>query len=29
VLGVRITYLASPPITKESVPDCDFAVPFA
>jgi DNA-binding transcriptional MerR regulator len=28
-LGVRITYLASPPITKESVPDCDFAVPFA
>lgn len=28
-LGVRITYLASPPITETSVPDCDFAVPFA
>jgi len=28
-LGVRITYLASRPITETSVPDCDFAVPFA
>ena len=28
-LGVRITYLAIPPITDTSVPDCDFAVPFA
>jgi hypothetical protein len=28
-LGVRITYLASQPITDTSVPDCDFAVPFA
>jgi len=28
-LGVRITYLASRPITEKSVPDCDFAVPFA
>jgi hypothetical protein len=28
-LGTRITYLASGPITKTSVPDCDFAVPFA
>lgn len=28
-LGVRITYLASGPITDASVPDCDFAVPFA
>jgi hypothetical protein len=28
-LGVRITYLATPPITETSVPDCDFAVPFA
>jgi DNA-binding transcriptional MerR regulator len=28
-LGVRITYLATPPITDASVPDCDFAVPFA
>lgn len=28
-LGVRITYLASQPLTKTSVPDCDFAVPFA
>jgi DNA-binding transcriptional MerR regulator len=28
-LGVRITYLATPPITEASVPDCDFAVPFA
>jgi hypothetical protein len=28
-LGVRITYLASAPITETSVPDCDFAVPFA
>ena len=28
-LGVRITYLTIPPITDTSVPDCDFAVPFA
>ena len=28
-LGSRITYLASEPITKTSVPDRDFAVPFA
>src|SRR5579863_2925504 len=28
-LGVRITYLTSRPLTKASVPDCDFAVPFA
>lgn len=28
-LGVRITYLATPPKTDKSVPDCDFAVPFA
>jgi DNA-binding transcriptional MerR regulator len=28
-LGMRITYLATPPITDTSVPDCDFAVPFA
>jgi DNA-binding transcriptional MerR regulator len=28
-LGVRITYLATPPITETSLPDCDFAVPFA
>jgi hypothetical protein len=27
-LVVRITYLASQPITDTSVPDCDFAVPF-
>ena len=29
-LGVRVTYLASPPpITETSRPDCDFAVPIA
>lgn len=28
-LGVRITYLAPPPRTEDSAPDCDFAVPFA
>lgn len=28
-LGVRITYLASPPLTKTSFLDTDFAVPFA
>jgi DNA-binding transcriptional MerR regulator len=28
-LGVRITYLATGPVTASSVPDCDFAVPFA
>jgi DNA-binding transcriptional MerR regulator len=28
-LGVRITYLVTPPRTKDSAPDCDFAVPFA
>jgi hypothetical protein len=27
-LGVRITYLASTPITETSAPDCDFAVPI-
>jgi DNA-binding transcriptional MerR regulator len=28
-LGVRITYLARPPRTENSAPDCDFAVPFS
>lgn len=28
-MGVRITYLAPPPRTEDSTPDCDFAVPFA
>jgi DNA-binding transcriptional MerR regulator len=28
-LGVRITYLASGPVTETSDPYCDFAVPFA
>ena len=28
-LGVRLTYLWTPPVTKASVPDCDFAIPFA
>jgi DNA-binding transcriptional MerR regulator len=28
-LGVRITYLVRPPVTATSVPECDFAVPFA
>ncbi len=28
-LGVRITYLASDPITETSVPYYDFALPFA
>ena len=28
-LGLRITYLATGPVTETSVPDCDFAVPFA
>ena len=28
-LGIRITYLASDPVTETSVPYCDFAVPFA
>jgi DNA-binding transcriptional MerR regulator len=27
-LGNRITYLATPPRTEDSVPDCDFAVPL-
>jgi DNA-binding transcriptional MerR regulator len=27
-LAVRITFRATPPITPESVPECDFAVPF-
>lgn len=27
-LGARVTYHARPPITEESVPDCDFAVPL-
>jgi DNA-binding transcriptional MerR regulator len=28
-LGMRITYLVSEPVTETSVPDCDFAVPYA
>ncbi len=28
-LGVRITYLASEPVTETSTPYCDFAVPYA
>ena len=28
-LGLRITYLASGPVTETSAPYCDFAVPFA
>jgi DNA-binding transcriptional MerR regulator len=28
-LGMRITYLASEPVTETSAPYCDFAVPFA
>jgi DNA-binding transcriptional MerR regulator len=28
-LGIRITYLAPDPVTATSVPDCDFAAPFA
>jgi DNA-binding transcriptional MerR regulator len=28
-LGLRITYLATGPVTQTSVPDCDLAVPFA
>jgi DNA-binding transcriptional MerR regulator len=28
-LGVRITYLATGPVTETSAPYCDFAVPFA
>jgi DNA-binding transcriptional MerR regulator len=28
-LGMRITYLASGPVTETSVPNCDVAVPFA
>jgi len=28
-LGIRITYLASGPVTETSAPYCDFAVPFA
>ena len=27
-LAMRITYLATPPRTKDSSPNCDFAVPF-
>jgi len=27
-LGLRITYLATGPVTETSVPDCDFALPF-
>jgi hypothetical protein len=27
-LGMRITYLASRPVTETSAPYCDFAVPF-
>ena len=28
-LGLRMTYLATGPVTETSVPDCDLAVPFA
>jgi hypothetical protein len=28
-LSVRVTYQASRPVTAESRPDCDFAVPLA
>jgi DNA-binding transcriptional MerR regulator len=28
-LGVRLTYLWTQPVTATSVPDCDFAIPFA
>ncbi len=28
-LGVRVTYLATEPVTETSAPYCDFAVPFA
>jgi hypothetical protein len=27
--GVRITYLARPPVTETTAPGCDLAVPFA
>jgi DNA-binding transcriptional MerR regulator len=27
-LRVRVTFLASPPVTESSAPDCDFAVPL-
>lgn len=27
-LGVRVTFQASRPITGDSAPDCDFAVPL-
>jgi hypothetical protein len=27
-LGVRVTFLHNPPLTADSVPDCDFAVPL-
>ena len=27
-LGLRITYLVTPPITADSRPDCDFALPL-
>jgi hypothetical protein len=28
-LGLRVTYLATGPVTETSAPYCDFAVPFA
>ena len=28
-LGARVTFLATPPITETSRPDCDFAVPIS
>jgi DNA-binding transcriptional MerR regulator len=28
-LGARVTYLASTPVTEDSAPDCDFAVPVS
>jgi DNA-binding transcriptional MerR regulator len=28
-LGSRVTYLATPPVTADSAPDCDYAVPLS
>jgi hypothetical protein len=28
-LGVRVTFLATAPVTEGSEPDCDFAVPIS
>jgi hypothetical protein len=27
-LGVRVTFLTTQPVTRDSIPDCDFAVPL-